>query len=430
MPKSPSLQSLEAYKKDPAGKVPDKTLVWQLEGKGLENFHLAEVPVPTMGPEDVLFRSDSNGICFSDVKIIQAGADHPRLQGYDMLRDKVVPGHEISLTIVDVGAEADPRFRVGDRYIVQADMLKYNTAVGYAIWGGMIQYGVFDKRVQEYLIRVDEDIGYSQASLVEPWACIEASYERSDLQAGDEACWVIGGGGPMGQMHILRTLSLKARDQLPALESVIVSDVSAERIAAVRHRFEARANELGVQFHCFDPTAPDFDAKMREVAPEGVAYAVACAQIPAVVVGSLKYVRRYGVMNLFAGIKRGEGQVFLGDIHYDQITLTGNSGSRLYDMEKMLRITERGELDTNASAGAVVGMKGCADGVRAVAEGKITNKTILYPQFPDLPLTPIEKLPDLIDFSPEVDVDVRAGNWTQQAESEMIEALLAGGSGS
>ena len=34
----------------------------------------------------------------------------------------------------------------------------------------------------------------------------------------------------------------------------------------------------------------------------------------------------------------------------------------------MLRITERGELDTNASAGAVVGMKACAQGVKAVAD--------------------------------------------------------------
>jgi len=110
------------------------------------------------------------------------GGDHPRLKGYDILKDKVVPGHEISITIVDVGPEADPRFNVGDRYIVQADMLEYGTAVGYAIWGGMIQYGVFDERVQKYLIKVEEDIGYSQASLVEPWACIEASYERADLQ--------------------------------------------------------------------------------------------------------------------------------------------------------------------------------------------------------------------------------------------------------
>ena len=416
------MSKLTAYKASDA--VPERTLVWQLTGKGFENFHLEEIAVPVPGPEDILFRSDTNGICFSDVKIINAGGEHPRLEGYDVLEEKVVPGHEVSLTVLKVGPKADPRIRVGDRYIVQADMLKYNTAVGYAIWGGMIQYGTFDRRVQEYLIKIQADIGYAQASLVEPWACIEASYERADLQPVDDVVWVLGGGGPMGQMHVLRTISLKELGKLPALVALVISDVSQERLEAVRARFGERCSKSGVELVLLDPTSPDFDARMREVAPEGVAYTVACAQIPEVVSDSLKYLRRYGVLNLFAGIKRGTGPVFLGDIHYDQHTLTGNSGSRLSDMEKMLRITERGELDTNASAGAVVGMKACAEGVKAVADGTITNKTILYPQLTDLPLTRIQDLPSMISFSKEVEADVREGRWSAEAEAEMLESLL------
>ena len=404
--------------------IPEKTLVWQLTGKGFDEFRLAEIDVPEMGAEDILFRSDTNGICFSDVKIINAGGDHPRLKGYDIAGSKVVPGHEVSLTVMKVGPRADPRIRPGDRFIVQADMLEYDTAVGYAVWGGMIQYGVFDRRVQEYLIKLNEDIGYSQASLVEPWACIEASYERADLQSRDDVVWVIGGGGPMGQMHVLRTVTLKELDRVAALRTIIVTDVSEERMDAVRQRFEERCESAGVELVLLDPTKADFDARMKAAAPEGVAYSIACAQIPEVVADSLRYLRRYGVLNLFAGLKRGTGPVFLGDIHYDQHTLTGNSGSRLEDMEKMLRITERGELDTNFSAGAVVGMKACKEGVQAVAEGKITNKTILYPQLEDLPLTPIEKLPDLVRFSPDLEKEVRAGKWSRRAEDEMLEALL------
>jgi threonine dehydrogenase-like Zn-dependent dehydrogenase len=419
---------VERYKKL-KHEVPETTLVWQLTGKGFENFHLEEIPLPRMGPKDVLFRSDTNGICFSDVKIIQAGGDHPRLKGYDLARQKVVPGHEISITIVAAGPQAEKSFKVGDRYIVQADMLEHDTAVGYAIWGGMIQYGVFDERVQKYLIKVEEDIGYSQASLVEPWACIEASYDRADLQRGDDVVWVIGGGGPMGQMHILRTVTLKERGKLFDLKTVIVTDVSGERLDAVRKRFAERMKKAGARLVTLNPVAPGFDGEMRAAAPGGVAYAIACAQIPEVVSDSRKYIRRYGVLNLFAGIKRGTGPIFLGDIHYDQHTITGNSGSRLEDMEKMLRITERGELDTNASAGAVVGMKACVDGVRAVADGTMTNKTILYPQLPDLPLTPIEKLPDLVRFSKKVETEVRTGKWSKRAEEEMLEALLPLGDG-
>lgn len=417
-----ALMKTDTYKKTYS--VPDKTLVWQLTGKGLDNFHLDEIPVPEMGPKDIRFRSDSNGICFSDVKIINAGGDHPRLQGYDLLRDKVVPGHEISITVVEVGEEADPRFQVGDRYIVQADMPELGSAVGYDIWGGMIQYGVFDPRVHPYLIKIEDDIAYSQASLVEPWSCIEASYERADMQPRDDVAWVIGGGGPMGQMHIYRTLAFKVAGKLSGLQVLVVSDVSAERLAAVKARFEKRLQDAGVRLALLNPLEEGFDERMKEVAPEGVSYSVACAQIPDVITGSLKYLKRYGVCNLFAGIKRGAGLVNLGDIHYDQITLTGNSGSTIADMENVLRMTERGDMDTNDSAGAVVGMKACAEGIQAVAEGKMNNKTILYPQLADLPLTPLERLPESVNFSAEVKRQVEAGLWTKQAESEMLDALL------
>ncbi len=404
--------------------LPTRTLVWQLTGKGLENFHLEEIDLPPIGPRDIRFRSDSNGICFSDVKVVVAGQDHPRLADYDMAKDKVVPGHEISITIVEVGDEAKGRFKIGERYIVQADMLEFDTAVGYAIWGGMIQYGVFDERVQNYLIKIEDDIAYSQASLVEPWACIEASYERADLQTGDRVAWVLGGGGPMGQMHLIRTITLKEHGKLPTLEAIVVSDVSEERLAAVEARYGERTNAAGARLVCLDPRAADFGERMEELAPGGVDYVIACAQIPAVVNDSRRYLKRYGVLNLFAGLKRGEGELNLGDIHYDQHTITGNSGSRLQDMEKVLRKTEQDEMDTNDSAGAVVGMKACNEGIRAVQEGTITNKTVLYPQLPNLPLTRIEELPSIVRFSPAVEAEVRKGYWSRAAENEMLEQML------
>jgi threonine dehydrogenase-like Zn-dependent dehydrogenase len=405
--------------------LPSRTLVWQLTGKGLENFSLHEIPVPKVGPRDILFRSDTNGICFSDVKIVQSGPEHPRLKGYDMLRDKVVPGHEISMTVVAAGSDVQDRFRPGERFIVQADMLEFNTAVGYAIWGGMIQYGVFDERVQRYLIRVESpQTAYSEASLVEPWACIEASYDRADLKPTDRVVWVLGGGGPMGQMHILRTLSLAGRGVLEGLEAVVVTDVSEERLEATRRRFGAQAKAAGVRLECLDPRTADFEARLRALAPHGADYAIACVPNADVANGARRHLRRYGVLNVFAGLKRGSGDLNLGDIHYDQHTITGNTGSRLEDMERVLRQTERGDLDTNASAGAVVGMKACADGVRAVADGSITNKTILYPQLPDLPLTRIEDLPRRVKFTPAVEQELLDGRWSRRAEAEMLEALL------
>ncbi len=403
---------------------PPSTLVWQLSGAGFENLELCELPRAVPGPADISFRVDSNSICFSDIKVVRAGGEHPRLAAYDIRRDKVVLGHEISLTVLDVGPEALPSVKLHGRYIVQADLFKYNTAVGYGVWGGMIQYGVFDRRVQEYLIPVDRDISYSAASLVEPWACIEASYARADLQEGDRSVLVVGGGGPMGQMHLLRSLNRKRLGKLPGLAYVIASDPSGERLAAVGKRFGPMAQEVGVELVLLDPTEPDFAARLARVAPDGADYIVACAPMPEIVLEARRYLSRYGVLNVFAGLKRGTGILNLGDVHYDQHTITGNTGSRLEDMETVLRQTERGELDTNASAAAVVGMKEADKGLKAVAEGAITNKVVLYPQLVGLPLTRIEDLPALTNFSSQVEQELVGGRWSQRAEAELFEAYL------
>ncbi|HAK96470.1 MAG TPA: hypothetical protein DCM87_16145 [Planctomycetes bacterium] len=403
---------------------PGTTLAWQLSGRGFESLRLAELPRPKPGPEDVAFRVDSNSLCFSDTKVVAAGPEHPRLAGYDMAKDKVVLGHEISIALIEVGPKALPSMRLHGRYIVQADLYKYNTAVGYAVWGGMLQYGVFDRRVQEYLIPVEGDIGYSTASLVEPWACIEASYARCEILPADETFWVMGGGGPMGQMHVLRALAMKRAGALPALRHLIISEPSRERLDAVGRRLEDIARDAGVALVLLDPTSPAFDNEMRAVAPNGVDYCVACAPVPQVVVDCRRYVGRYGVLNVFAGLKRGTGPVNLGDIHYDQHTVTGNTGSRLLDMQRVLAKAERGELDTDASAAAVVGMREADKGLRAVAEGTITNKIVLYPQLPDLPLTLLADLPSRARFDGGTAAELKAGRWSRTAEAELFDAFL------
>ena len=80
---------------------------WPLHGAGLPNLgcdHAMTVsPRPDPGPSQILVRNDAAGLCFSDVKVIQMGAGHPRLTGRDLAADPSVPGHEASVTVVAVG---------------------------------------------------------------------------------------------------------------------------------------------------------------------------------------------------------------------------------------------------------------------------------------------------------------------------------------
>src|SRR5438105_8742690 len=106
--------------------APVRTLRWELSGAGIDSLGPGGAPalreVPPPGPEQVLARVDACGICFSDIKILNLGENHPRLRGRDLARDPVVMGHEVALTVVEAGAGVDPSFEPGRRMIVQASV--------------------------------------------------------------------------------------------------------------------------------------------------------------------------------------------------------------------------------------------------------------------------------------------------------------------
>ena len=176
-------QTLEEYRAA-AGPLPETIHRWHLHGAGLESLREATVDLPAYGPDELLVRHDACGICFSDIKIINLGPQHPRLQGRDMDAHPVVMGHEVALTVAGVGDDLAGQFRVGQRFIVQADVYYQgaNPAYGYQLDGGMAQYGVVTKEVLRgdegcYLLPLADTTGYVEAALVEPWACVVAAYE-------------------------------------------------------------------------------------------------------------------------------------------------------------------------------------------------------------------------------------------------------------
>jgi L-sorbose 1-phosphate reductase len=188
---------LTAYRQ-PKGALPKRYWLWPLYGAGLENLGLDEKPIqvemPTCGPDQLLVRHDAVGLCFSDTKVIKSGETHPRLGGRNMKKDPVVLGHEVALTVIQVGENYKGKFAPGDRFIIQADIYYkgIGLAYGYALQGGLSQYNVVGKEVLEgdegcYLLPVLPETGYSQAALTEPWACVVASYDvvyRTGWKAG------------------------------------------------------------------------------------------------------------------------------------------------------------------------------------------------------------------------------------------------------
>jgi D-arabinose 1-dehydrogenase-like Zn-dependent alcohol dehydrogenase len=241
---------LDAYRSGNSA-LPEKNRLWPLYGPGFENLGddggTIELPVPEIGPDELLVRHDACGLCFSDIKVIKAGQAHPRIYR-DMSSNPVVLGHEVSMTIVRVGENLRDRYHVGDRFIVQADIFLdgVSYAYGYELQGGLSRYNVIDWRVLNgdhgnYLIPVQDSTGYAESALTEPWACVIAAYQlkyRTGLKPGG-TCWIIG-----TEESRAKTYTIGAGfDENSHPARLLLTDVPQ----AFASWLKARASRLGIQ---------------------------------------------------------------------------------------------------------------------------------------------------------------------------------------
>ncbi len=174
-----------------AGKtpLPRPNMAWNTYGKGIDSVGVdgkpEEIEIPSPSAEQLLIRIDAVGLCFSDVKLVKQGGSHPKLYGRDLRSEPTRLGHEVSVTVIEVGDDLASRFKPGQRLAIQPDIHidGRSTAYGYTIPGGLVQYHLIGSEVLDgddgaYVLPVDPELGYAAAALSEPWACVEASYTQ------------------------------------------------------------------------------------------------------------------------------------------------------------------------------------------------------------------------------------------------------------
>ncbi len=222
-----------------SAKVPSRTLAWNVYGKGIENVGRDGRPewvdVPGPSPGQLLVRVDAVGLCFSDVKLIRLGGDHPKLYGRDLATAPTRLGHETAVTVMAVGDGLASRFHPGQRLAIQPDIYTggRSTAYGYTIPGGLIGYHLIGPEVLAaddgaYVVEVDDRLGYAETALTEPWACVEAAYtQRRRLKPlAKGRVWVIGHPDDVRSYRFGATLA-DARE-------IVVSGLRDDLVAALR----------------------------------------------------------------------------------------------------------------------------------------------------------------------------------------------------
>ncbi len=284
--------------------------------RGVNDMRVEELPVPSIGPGEVLLQVEACGICGTDLKKIHTGSHSaPR-----------VFGHETAGTIVAVG-EGVESFAPGDRAMVfhhipcghcyycrkktfaQCPVYKrVGVTAGFEpSGGGFAGYvRVMDWIVARGLVRIPDGIPFEQAAFIEPVNTCLKAVKNLALQP-DETVLVIG-QGPIG--IILAALAARSG------ATVLTSDLYEQRHAVaarygLRHAIDARIEDVAARAHAATE-GRGADAVLLAVAGDPL--------IPI----AMNAARPGGRVLLFAQTQHGEAPVDPAAICMDEKSLLGS----------------------------------------------------------------------------------------------------------
>jgi len=257
-------------------------------------------------------------------------------------------------------------------------------------------------------------IGTVGDSAADSYAAIPASGE---LRPG-ESLLAVGAAGPMGQMHVLRSLSAG----VPGL-TVVGTDLDDTRLQALAAKAApiAAANSVGLRLlnTSEEPLVGTFS------------YHLILVPVPSLVAEAVATSTDDGLINIFAGIAAPTRQEIDLDAYIARrCYMFGTSGSVVSDMEALLARMDAGRLDTNLSVDAISGMAGAAAGIAAIEDRTMAGKIVVYPALHEVRLL---SLAELAEHLPSVAAKLDDGQWCGEAERELLKVAasrptaLAGG---
>jgi L-iditol 2-dehydrogenase len=288
--------------------------------RGVNDMRVETVPVPVIGPGELLVKVATCGICGTDLKKIHTGSHSaPRIFG-----------HEMAGTIVQVGGGAT-RFRVGERVVVHHHVpcgdcyycrkqtptqctlyKKVGVTAGFEPSGGGFAEYI---RVMDWIaasrgvVRIPDGVPFEQAAFAEPVNTVLKGVKLLNL-AADDTVLVIG-QGPIGLMHAVLASRTGAR--------VLTSDLYPERHA------------IAARFGLHDPIHAGTENVVERVFAEtegrGADAVILAVGGNGLIQTAMDAVRPGGKVMLFAQTQHGEATIDPGAVCMDEKTLLGSYSS-------------------------------------------------------------------------------------------------------
>jgi L-iditol 2-dehydrogenase len=332
------------------------------------DIRVEDAAEPDPGPGDVEIRVRNCSTCGTDVKIFRFGHHH--------IRPPRVMGHEIAGEVVAAGADVTG-WAPGDRVQVIAaipcgrceecrrghlTVCPNQESMGYHYDGGFAERTVVPAKVLAVggLNRIPDGVGFAEASVAEPLACVLNGQELARVGEGDDV--VVIGAGPIGCLHVRLARSRGAA-------RVFLADINADRLdmSAGRVRPDAAI------------TGPDLvDQVLKLTDGRGADVVVTAAASGAAQEQALRMAARQGRISFFGGLPKDDPVIACDSnlVHYRELTLVGANGSSPAHNARALDLIATGAVPVADLITDRLPLDGVLDAIDTVARGAAIKVTI------------------------------------------------------
>jgi len=296
-----------------------------------------EVPEPEIEEDEVLLKVKACSICGTDRKIYQHGRD--QITGEQIL------GHEIAGEIIKTGSRVKyyqtgmrvtlaPNIGCGYCHICRKgwqQLCPDFKAFGIGIPGGFAEYLKVPAPAirRGNMVEIPDSLSYQEGALLEPLACCVNARQAINIQPGENL--LVFGAGIMGNFHLTLNRAL-------GVSKIVMVDIDDYRLSLSR--------EYGADY-LINSRESEMKAETDKITNgRGMNNIITAVPVAEVQKEALDLLDVTGSINFFAGIA-GEQKipVSTNQLHYQQQTLTGTTGSSVRQFRQAAKIASSRSID-------------------------------------------------------------------------------------
>ncbi|GAA0988550.1 zinc-dependent dehydrogenase [Acrocarpospora macrocephala] len=334
------------------------------------DIRIEDVAEPVEGAGEVKIRVRNCSTCGTDVKIYKHGHHH--------IRPPRVMGHEIAGEIAGVG-EGVTGWEPGDRVQVIAaipcgrceecrrghmTVCPNQESMGYHYEGGFAQYMIVPAKVLAVngLNRIPDGLGFAEASVAEPLACVLNGQELARVGEGDDV--VVMGAGPIGCLHVRLARSRGAG-------RVFLVDLNADRLAMAAGLVRPDATICAGDTDAVDEVLKLTGGRGADVVITAAASGIAQQQ-------ALQMAARQGRISFFGGLPKDDPIISVDSnlVHYRELTIVGANGSSPAHNARALQLIAEGAVPVSDLITHRLPLAEVLDAIDIVSRGAAIKVTI------------------------------------------------------